>query len=88
MNGLEIFDLYNSTSTNQVDKFNNRIESKLHVNKNANKVDVNFEWLDIMEDTVQYLDNILLNPNRFIINEEDVVKIELARRVTVDSIKH
>ncbi len=88
MNGLEIFDLYNSTSANQVDKFNNRIESKLHVSKNANKVDVNFEWLDIMEDTVQYLDNILRNPNRFIINEEDVVKIELARRVTVDSIKH
>ena len=88
MNGLEIFDLYNSTSANQVEKFNNRVESKLHVSKNANKVDVNFEWLDIMEDTVQYLDNILRNPNRFIINEEDVVKIELARRVTVDSIKH
>ncbi len=88
MNGLEIFDLYNSTSTNQIEKFNNRCESKLHVSKNANKVDVNFEWLDIMEDTVQYLDNILRNPNRFIVNEEDVVKIELARRVTVDSIKH
>lgn len=88
MNGLEIFDLYNSTSTNQIDKFNNRYESKLHVSKNANKVDVNFEWLDIMEESVQYLDNILRNPNRFIINEEDVVKIELARRVTVDSIKH
>lgn len=88
MNGLEIFDLYNSTSGSQIEKFTNRYESKLHVNKNANKVDVNFEWLDIMEDTVQYLDNILRNPNRFIVNEEDVVKIELARRVTVDSIKH
>ena len=88
MNGLEIFDLYNSTGANQLEKFNNRVESKLHVNKNANKVDVNFEWLDIMEESVQYLDNILRNPNRFIVNEEDVVKIELARRVTVDSIKH
>ena len=34
------------------------------------------------------LDNILRNPNRFIVNEEDIVKIELARRVTVESIKH
>ena len=41
-----------------------------------------------MEDTIQYLDNILRNPNRFIVNEEDIVKIELARRVTVESIKH
>ena len=39
-------------------------------------------------DTLLYLDNILRNPNRFIVNEEDIVKIELARRVTVESIKH
>ena len=88
MNGLEIFDLYNATSPNQVDSFNNRVDSQIHVNKNENKVEVNFEWLDIMEQTVPYIDNILRNPNRFIINEEDVVKIELARRVTVESIKH
>ena len=88
MNGLEIFDLYSATSTNQVVGFNNRIESQIHVNKNENRVEGNYEWLDIMEGTIQYLDNILRNPNRFIINEEDVVKIELARRVTVESIKH
>ena len=35
-----------------------------------------------------YLDNILRNPNRFIINEEEIVKVEQARRITVDSIKH
>ena len=88
MNGLEIFDLYNTASTSQIENFNNRVDSQVHVNKNESKVDCNFEWLDIMEETVPYLDNILRNPNRFIINEEDVVKIELARRVTVESIKH
>ena len=35
-----------------------------------------------------YLDNILRNPNRFIVNEEEVVNVEKARRVTVESIKH
>ena len=88
MNGLEIFDLYNTASTSQVDNFSNRIDSQVHVNKNESKVEGNYEWLDIMELTVPYIDNILRNPNRFIINEEDVVKIELARRVTVESIKH
>ena len=34
-----------------------------------------------MEFTVPYLDNILRNPNRFIINEEEIVKIELARKI-------
>jgi len=88
MNGLEIFDLYSTANTNQVESFNNKVESQVHVDKNEHKVDCNYEWLGIMEETVPYIDNILRNPNRFIINEEDVVKIELARRVTVESIKH
>ena len=41
-----------------------------------------------MEDTIKYLDNILRNPNRFIINDEEVVNVEQARRITVESIKH
>lgn len=40
-----------------------------------------------MEQTVPYIDNIFRNPNRFIINEEEIVKIERARRITVESIK-
>lgn len=88
MNGLEVIDLYNSASNSEIDNFANHLESNLHVNKNENRVEGNYEWLSMMENTIQYIDNILRNPNRFIINEEDVVKIELARRVTVDSIKH
>lgn len=88
MNGLEIFNLYNSASNQQIEDFSDRVDSQLHIDKNENKVDCNYEWIDIIEQTVPYIDNILRNPNRFIINEEDVVKIELARRVTVESIKH
>ena len=88
MNGLEIFNLYNSASNQRVEDFSDRVDSQLHIDKNENKIDCNYEWIDIIEQTVPYIDNILRNPNRFIINEEDVVKIELARRVTVESIKH
>ena len=88
MNGLEIFNLYNSASNQQVEDFSDRVDSQLHIDKNENKIDCNYEWIDIIEQTVPYIDNILRNPNRFIVNEEDVVKIELARRVTVESIKH
>ena len=88
MNRLEIFNLYNAASNSQIEDFSDRVDSQLHVDKKENKVDCNYEWIDIIEDTVPYIDNILRNPNRFIVNEEDVVKIELARRVTVESIKH
>ena len=86
--GLEIFNLYNHATNDQIDDFNNRLESQLHIDKKEDKLDCNYEWIDVIEQTIPYIDNILRNPNRFIINEEDVVKIELARRVTVESIKH
>lgn len=88
MNELEILNVYQKSNNKRNDTFVDNIDSKLHVVTNFDKVDSSYEWLDIMEDTIRYLDNILRNPNRFIINEEDIVKIELARRVTVESIKH
>lgn len=88
MSNLKIVDLYNQTDSKVVDGFSKKINSTLDVSYDYDKVDCDYEWLDIMEDTIKYLDNILRNPNRFIVNEEEVIKIELARRVTVESIKH
>ena len=86
--GLEVIDLYQKTNSKSTRSFLDKIDSNLKVKSDYEKVDSNLEWLTKMEDTIYYLDNILRNPNRFIVNEEDIVKIELARRVTVESIKH
>ena len=88
MDRLKVLDLYNNSEEKIKDTFTNKINSTLEVQLDYDKMDCNYEWLDIMEDTIRYLDNILRNPNRFIVNEEEVIKIELARRVTVESIKH
>lgn len=88
MDNLKIFELYNDAEDKKIDSFNKKTNSNLSVTLDYDKTECSFEWLDIMEDTIKYIDNILRNPNRFIVNEEDVIKIELARRVTVESIKH
>ena len=88
MSNIKIINLLRESSESEVTKFTNNTRSSLAVSTDINKVEVDFEWLDIMEDTIHYIDNILRNPNRFIINEEEIVKIELARRTTVESIKH
>lgn len=88
MNELDIINLYNNESNKHLENFNEKITSNLKISTSFDKTENDVEWLDIMEDTIRYLDNILRNPNRFIINEEDIVKVELARRVTVESIKH
>ena len=88
MDGLNVLRLYNESDNKKRDKFSNNLNSELRIKSDSDKVTCNFEWLELMEDTIPYIDNILRNPNRFIINEEDVIKIELAKRVTVESIKH
>ena len=87
-NELKVLDLYTKTSTNKINSFNNSVRSEFTVSTNVESFETNFQWLELMEETIVYIDNILRNPNRFIINEEEVVNIEKARRVTVESIKH
>lgn len=88
MSELQITNLYEETSDELVEEFTGNITSSLNLKTDYDKTEFSCEWVDVMEDTVRYIDNILRNPNRFIINEEEIVKVELARRVTVESIKH
>lgn len=85
---LKVSNLYNNASEHKITSFRRKTKSDMVVDLHFDKLEANFEWLDIMEDTIRYLDNILRNPNRFIINEDEIVKIEQARRTTVESIKH
>ena len=88
MSDLEIYNLYERTNPGTIDTFQKRTASKMDLQTEYEKVIEDTEWIDLMETTIPYIDNIFRNPNRFIINEEEIVKIELARKVTVESIKH
>lgn len=88
MEDSRIVDIYQSASQKKEESFRKNLDSKLHVQTDYEKVIKDTEWIEIMEQTVPYIDNIFRNPNRFIINEEEVVKIERARRITVESIKN
>ena len=46
------------------------------------------DWIDTIEDCIVSLDNIVRNPRKFIVIEEDIVDISLARSISVESIKH
>lgn len=83
-----LFDVYNKATDLSKEEFLDAIDSKLEVKNKFRKVIYDYSWLEKMEDTMYYLDNIMRNPKKFIINEEEVVKIEKARKVTVESIRH
>lgn len=88
MSELSITTLYENADDRRISSFTKKAKSDMVVDLHYDKVEANFEWVDLFEGTMRYLDNILRNPNRFIINEDEIVKVELAKRVTVDSIKH
>ena len=88
MSDLEIFDIYENANKDKSQKFVDGVDSSLRIKIDTKREIKDIEWIEKMEETIPYLDNILRSPNRFIVNEEEIVKIELARKITVDSIKH
>lgn len=88
MEERNIIDLYEGAKDKDLNKFRENVDTTLKVHKDIEKVVKDTDWIGKMEMTVPYIDNIFRNPNRFIINEEEIVRIEKARRVTVESIKH
>ena len=70
------------------DNFMENLNSMLSVKTDFEKKEYNYEWIRQFEEVIHYLDNILRNPKRFIVNEEDIVKVELAKKITVESVIH
>lgn len=85
---LDVFELYADSDGNRINRFNEKLTSTMKVNIDKDKPKALYLWIDKMEETMHYLDNILRAPTRLIINEEEVVKIEKIKKVTVESVKH
>lgn len=62
------------------DIFINNTNAILSVKKDYEKKEYDYEWIDMIDETLPYLDNILRNPKRFIVNEEEVVQVEKSKK--------
>ena len=88
MRELEVIGLYDDVNEKQVEDFNEKMDSKMRVKTDFYK-DVNdFEWVEVFETLIPYIEKILRNPKRFITTEEEIVKIESAKKVGVETVKH
>lgn len=70
------------------DTFFDNLNSILSVKTDYERREYDYEWIRIIDETLPYIDNILRNPKRFIVNEEEVVQVEKSKKVTVESIIH
>ncbi len=88
MRELEVANLYESVDEKSLEDFHNKINSNMRVKTDYFKDENDFEWLDIFEKLLPYIEKILRNPKRFITTEEEIVKIESAKKVGVETVKH
>ena len=69
-------------------EFLDKVNSKLVMNINRNQIVENEEWLDMIEFTIPYIEKALIKQIKQIVTEEEIIKIELIKKVTVESVKH
>lgn len=83
-----IMSFIDSIDEKQFQKFKNNLKSNVSIKTNVEKVISDTSWIDMVEKSIPYLDNIIRNPRRFIVQEENIVPIEKTKVVTEESIKH
>ncbi len=69
-------------------QFLGQIDSKLFMDISKSRVTENNEWIDMVEFTMPYLEKALTKQIKNIVTEEEIIKIELIKKVTVESVKH
>ena len=88
MRELEITSLYDTVEESKVQDFTDKMNSNMRVKTDYYKDDNSMEWLDVFEKLLPYIEKILRNPKRFITTEEEIVKVESAKKVGVETVKH
>lgn len=73
---------------NNSEEFLNKINSKLIMDVKKSNIVENAEWIDMVEFTIPYIEKALIKQIKQIITEEEIIKIELIKKVTVESVKH
>lgn len=69
-------------------EFLSKVNSKLMMDVSRNQIVENDEWIDMLEFTIPYIEKALTKGIKNIVTEEEIIKIELIKKVTVESVKH
>lgn len=72
-------------------QYKNKVESgasNVKMYKKRLIQDISIDWIETIEGVLPNLDAIVRNPRRFIVQEEDIVDVSLARSISTESVKH
>ena len=85
---MDIVEYINNINKDNANKFIASTSSNITVKRDIDACVSDTSWIYMVEECIPYLDNIIRNPRRFIVQEENIVPIEKAKVVTEESIRH
>lgn len=83
-----IIEMISGISQDEADQFLAKTASNMVIETDAESVDCDFSWLPMIEECIPNLDNLIRKPRKFIAQEEEIVPIERAKKITEESVKH
>lgn len=85
---LNIMKLANMESGQSSQNFLNKVDSKLMIDVNKSQIVENDEWIEMVEFSLPHIEKALTKEIKNIVTEEEIIKIELIKKVSVESVKH
>ena len=85
---LDVIKLANLENGQSSKEFLDKVDSKLMVDVNKSQIVENDEWIEMVEFSLPHVEKALTKEIKNIITEEEIIKIELIKKVTVESVKH
>lgn len=85
---LNVIKLANMETGQSSQEFLDKVDSKLMVDVNKSQIVENDEWIEMVEFSLPHLEKALTKEIKNIVTEEEIIKIELIKKVTVESVKH
>lgn len=85
---LKVIKLANMEGVQTSEEFLKKVDSKLMMDVSKSQIVENDEWIDMVEFSLPHVEKALTKEIKNIVTEEEIIKIELIKKVTVESVKH
>ena len=85
---LNVVKLANMESGQTSQEFLSKVDSKLTIDASKSQIVENDEWIGMLEFSLPHIEKALTKGIKNIVTEEEIIKIELIKKVTVESVKH
>lgn len=85
---IKINDIINNINSKELDTFISKTDANFISTSDIKETRIDYNWLNVLEDSLSSIDKIVRNPRRFIIQEEDVTIVEKTKKISQSSIKH